>query len=442
MEIDQQAAVVGRAGDLFVEIDHLLVGALHEVDLDALHAPVAVGVENTREVLLHRVPERPEDHAHALFVAVADDLLQIDLLARLADVERAHRPSLVEQDVLQSVAGGEVDEVLVGGRVHAGLEIHAVDVQPVPPVPRDLAGAQPRGVALDGLRGQLVGEVVLQQRAVVLIDGHHAPRVGARAFRHGDVVGFAEELLVAVRTLLQAAFEHHGRKFGAEPAALAAEEEHAGVVLQVGLGDDHARAARRGEIDGQVGIDRALQLREPLALEERLAMGDEVRVPLAGPVGVVVGGEVELGGLVLDDRLAPACGLEAVGRAVVIDAQPHGPVAAEGDQQFVAAVVQLAELRRDLGRRTRVDGFGADAPHRGGDAQRRLAGQREADAARFEEPLACAGEAPPQLGLRRYLHLDLSVGGGDGVFPGGGRCRGRQRGGDQKESFHGSHSCL
>ena len=39
--------------------------------------------------------------------------LQIDLLARLADVERAHGPALVKEDVLDAVLCGEVDEILV-----------------------------------------------------------------------------------------------------------------------------------------------------------------------------------------------------------------------------------------------------------------------------------------------------------------------------------------
>ena len=436
VEVDEQPAVERRAGDLLVEAHHLLVGALHEVDLDALDAPVAVGVEDPLEVPFHGVPQRPEHHADPLLAAVADQLRKVHLRTRFADVERAHGPPLVEQDVFDAVAGGEVDVVFVGLRVDSGAEIDAVEVERVPPLPRNLARPHPRGVALDRWRGQHPGEVVLEQRAVVGVDRHQPPREGARPLRAGDIGGRPHELFVAVRALLEAALQHDGREGGARNAPFGSQE-HAGVVLQVGFGDNHARAAGRGEPDGQEGVAHAVGPGDGLADERRLAVRDKIGGRLAGPKRFGTLREAELRTLPFNLHVPLAGGLETIGGAVVVDAQPHGPAAAERNQQLVAAVAHLAELRGHLGRHPLIHGAARDTPHGAPFAEGLLAREFQSDAARVDEPLAVALHTPRQDGVGRHGDDDPPVGRGDRVLPGAEcRCGRQQKGGQKKHLFH------
>ena len=197
VEVHEQVPRGRLARDPLVEVDHPLVLALHEVDLDALHAPARELVERRLHLLVQRLPHDPQDQPDVALLRVRRQRGHVDLGRDRHQVAQLV-PALVQDDVRDAVLRGEVDVVLVGLGVDARPERHAVDVVRVPPVPGHLARPDPRGVGELALRGQAKHDVGVEQRLVALGDHQHAPRELARAPRPCDVVLALEHALVAV----------------------------------------------------------------------------------------------------------------------------------------------------------------------------------------------------------------------------------------------------
>ena len=119
-------------------------------------------------MLIERLPKDPNQNADALLLAVADNLGEIDVRIVVKDVTGGCRPTFVQQDVLQSIVGGKVDEVFIGAGVHAGSEVDAGQINAVPPVPRHFAWLDPRSVFDCQWCGKLVDQFRLQQVGIVL----------------------------------------------------------------------------------------------------------------------------------------------------------------------------------------------------------------------------------------------------------------------------------
>ena len=171
----------GRLGDLRVELHHLLVVAVHEVDLEALDAHRGEMLADSLHVAVHGPVAGPEDDADAFGVGVVHDLLQVDLRDHLEEVGLVlDGPALVQDRVFDALRGGEVDVVFIGLRVDTGLEVHAVEVPVVPPVPGYLAGLDPGEVSLGG-GGKAPDKVRLGQEAVFALFGREVePAVGRK----------------------------------------------------------------------------------------------------------------------------------------------------------------------------------------------------------------------------------------------------------------------
>ena len=58
--IQNQMMLGGLAGQALVEIHHLLIVAIHEVNLDAGGAPLGVEVQRRIHLLVHRSPVEPQ----------------------------------------------------------------------------------------------------------------------------------------------------------------------------------------------------------------------------------------------------------------------------------------------------------------------------------------------------------------------------------------------
>lgn len=91
------------------------VVAVHVVHLEAFDAHLGIVAHDALHVVLERCVSGPEEDAHVAFASVGHQLLEVELGHDLHQVGRAvHRPAVVDEDVLQSAAGGEVDIVFVG----------------------------------------------------------------------------------------------------------------------------------------------------------------------------------------------------------------------------------------------------------------------------------------------------------------------------------------
>jgi hypothetical protein len=186
------------------------------------------------------VVNAPEEDAHSLVFGVIHDLLEVDGVGPLHQVVLV-APALVEVDVFEAVAGGEVDEILIGIGVDSCLEVHPGEVQGAPPVPGHLAGLHPGKVDTFSLR---IAEQVHQLGRAArhpLTPPHHPPGEFPRAGRAGDVIGplFHDEVEFHVSPGFV-----FGRVFGKggfqSAAAGRLAQVKARVVFQGGLGDHGA----------------------------------------------------------------------------------------------------------------------------------------------------------------------------------------------------------
>src|SRR5215467_7304000 len=142
MKIDQQLSISRLAAQSVVEIDHELIVPLHEIDLDAFDSPLLELIERRLELVIQRLPHAPENDPDILLLAISDQFLDIHSRHYLEQVAQLV-PSLVQYYVLNPVFRSEIDIVLVGLGIDACLEIDAVDIVGIPPVPCDLPRFDP-----------------------------------------------------------------------------------------------------------------------------------------------------------------------------------------------------------------------------------------------------------------------------------------------------------
>ena len=134
MEVYQQMVALGDVRDFIDLTDGALVLMVEEVHLQTCYAQGAVLLAYRFRVLDEKVSADPEDEPYVLLGSVGAELRDVDFRDVLHRGERLV-PAFIQNHELETVGGGEVDVVLVGGVVDAGLEIHAVEMESVPPVP-------------------------------------------------------------------------------------------------------------------------------------------------------------------------------------------------------------------------------------------------------------------------------------------------------------------
>jgi hypothetical protein len=147
VEVHGEVVLGGHAEHVVVEGHHLLVLAVHVVDLDALDPPPLV----EREGLVHRVPQvlpvEPEQDPDVAFRTVGHETGDVHPRDRRRDigvvVAMAPVPLGVDEDVLEFELRREVDEMAEGRVVHPDLEIDVWDVGAAPPIPGHLARLDP-----------------------------------------------------------------------------------------------------------------------------------------------------------------------------------------------------------------------------------------------------------------------------------------------------------
>ena len=88
VEIDDNLILGGLLDYALEEVDHPLVGMIHEVDLYGRDAPFGVGLEQCVEVLFYCEPRQPEHNLHALGVAVLDEVGQAQVVVAVEGIAR------------------------------------------------------------------------------------------------------------------------------------------------------------------------------------------------------------------------------------------------------------------------------------------------------------------------------------------------------------------
>ena len=175
VEIDEQMVFGGLLDRAMVEIDHLLVVTVHEVDLHTAHPPLFVQGKRLVHLPVGTRPVQPEEDSDPAITGVPDQAGQIQLRHDPGDIgagircpTAVHRPLCkgraipvpVHQLVLPVHLSGEVHEVAHRRRVHPDLKIHFRSIAAAPPaIPGRFARPDPVGV--DGHR---IVEVLKQIR--------------------------------------------------------------------------------------------------------------------------------------------------------------------------------------------------------------------------------------------------------------------------------------
>ena len=306
----------------------------------------------------------PKDDSDVPFTGVCHQLTEVDFGHHLHQVGLlVHGPPFVEDHVFDAVPRSEVDIVLVGLVVDAGLEVHAVEIPVVPPVPRHLSGPDPRCVFDPGFGRQTVDHVVVEQLAVLPGDDDRAPRKRPLADGRSDVpLTFAHEHLQPVVPSLLLALGIGGEnaaQFGRFAVAAQVEPR---IAFEIGLRYDQFVASveldERREEDQPSGVE----LRDPgrgvgvLERVEELAL--EIEIPAACDIGYdgpAIRWEGEGNAFVPDAERALPVGGEAVGQSVVVETEDKAEVAAEREHQLVVTLPDPAFLVEGRGDRP-IDG--------------------------------------------------------------------------------------
>ena len=300
-------------------------------------------------VALKGIIAGPENDADVALLAVADELLEVDVVDHLHEVGlQIDGPAFVENDILNAVFRGKIDISLVGIIVHARQEIHPVEVPVVPPVPGHLSRLNPRKVLQAGGLGQQVAQVGSGQRAVLFRHNGHTPGETARSPDTGDVILTVahEHLQPVVPALIQ--FLGIAGLHTRELPLAAGGEIKAGIIVEVGLGDAH--------LDIRGGLHHQRQEHQPLPVEAGnrgryvfvLKRIVELRVVVAVLAAVDIGhrGHGVAGKTVFHlfthnaERLLVVAD-QAIGNAVVIGTEHHAVVALEAQRQLVVMVAEF-----------------------------------------------------------------------------------------------------
>ena len=79
MQVKDQMVFSCNLGSSVVECGHILVIAVHEVNLEAFYTHLGIMAANSFYVVVECTESGPEDYAHTLILSIGYDFLQIDL---------------------------------------------------------------------------------------------------------------------------------------------------------------------------------------------------------------------------------------------------------------------------------------------------------------------------------------------------------------------------
>ena len=438
VEVDELVVFGGRFGCSAVEVDDFLVVPVHEVDLPPSDSHLGIMAADGVHILFEGGVSGPEDETDPLGSGIAGKLREIDFRNDLHQVGLfVDGPSLVEDHVFHTAFGGEIDVILIGFGIDAGLEVYAGEVPGVPPVPGDLAGADP-GIVPFGRTGEAVDHVVLGELPVISCENEDSPGKGFRDRSAVDVIfpGLDEPLEVVVATLTLL-LRIPGENAVDIPAAFSPFEVHAGIVQQVGFRNADFSASRSRQRDGQEGdpilfpggyfLD-SIGVFE--GVEELILIA--FLFPYVRDPGRRVFREAELRGFVADRYGRES--LETVGCSVVIGAEDHLELLV-GKTEFVAGVLHRGALVKGRGEGL-ADRYGLrlELSLAAIDAS---VGEAEGEPGGGEDGHPFPGNGPGQIGAsRRDGHDGFPVRRGKGiVFGGCGKGR-EQQDGKENGSFH------
>ena len=104
MEVDDEVVLGTHLGGAAVEVDGQLVVAIHEINLEAFDAHLAIMLADVLHIAVKGIVACPEDDADVALFGIVDEHGQVYLGYYLEEVGLPiYRPALVEDDVLYAI---------------------------------------------------------------------------------------------------------------------------------------------------------------------------------------------------------------------------------------------------------------------------------------------------------------------------------------------------
>ena len=160
VHIDNQMILCGNLRAIVFESRHILVVPVEEVHFEALHAHLGIMAADILHILLKCQETCPENDIDTLRLGILHYAFEVDLRIQHHQVlTLACSPAVVHNDIFNTVGCGEIDIIFICLSVDSGLEIHALDVPVIPPVPSHFARLYPGCVLHFGRLCQQPGEI-------------------------------------------------------------------------------------------------------------------------------------------------------------------------------------------------------------------------------------------------------------------------------------------
>ena len=261
-------------------------------------------------------------------------------------------PAVVQNEVAQTVAGCEIDVIFIGGLVDPRREVHAGKPPVVPPLPRGLAGFDPRNIVEPAGRSELPDQIVVREPGILPHDTERPPRQPVSRRKGGyERLVLLDHALHAVVTARHD-LPRRGRENAFEFVRAASVQEHARIGFEVGVRDADVHTPGRlheQRQERQAGGVHFAKRRTGIGVLERLhellAESQSV-VPARGVahIGHECDGsrsEPEPGLFARNEHLAGLTRDEAVSHRVVIGPELQRKSLPEIDHDPVAAILHL-----------------------------------------------------------------------------------------------------
>ena len=131
-------------GCTLIELDHPLVLTVHEIYLYACHSPFLKCIKHGG-VILHCEPCKPKYNPHILGLGIVNEFMQINFGIGREGIAGRLGPSFIHEDVLQTIGGSKVNEILISLDVQSTLEVYIRSVRDasIPPFPCGLTRTYP-----------------------------------------------------------------------------------------------------------------------------------------------------------------------------------------------------------------------------------------------------------------------------------------------------------
>ena len=319
------------------------IAAIHEVDLEALHAQFGKMLDNTRLVACSLCPCHPKNDSNAFFCSIINQIRHIDIRMVFPDVE-LFAPSLIENDVLHAILGGKIDKPHISFG-SAALRI-ALVVESIPPIPRNLARLYPREImTLRRRTRNRPDDVRFAQLRRRIGENKRAPRecasricldkIIAKAFNLHPTPTFFDRLqfrpacdIGNMRSLLRPTGE---KRIKYDPFAIRARQVPNRIIKHIRLGNRYRLAANivdKRQINHFLSILSCLDLSGSGRLRNSLLASEAPSV--VKPTFRRCLRHRQRGGFAEHLDASLFLGLEPIGDAVIARYQAHAPIAIVG----------------------------------------------------------------------------------------------------------------